>query len=438
MKGFNRFVWDYESSNSENVYGLFASHGALLIANSETKLQVHDVENGWDWAKIPGTTTIDMGNPDIEDLNIGKVLQQTGRFYNQHKLAGGLTFKGTMSMENGLFGMNFRQPNYGSFPPSDWRQGIDFHFKKSVFIFENLLVCLGSDITALHTGGRLAQTTLFQDKLAGTSSITVDGSVKTSSPSYTHVVSPSPSYTTLNDAKGNFYYIPSPSKSILHVSVKSQTSKSDDGKRTTSETYGTAWFEHNTASPSYEYAVLIPTTTYHTRLTDLATDQETAGREVYEVLQKDSTAHVVKFLKSPETWLTLGDPITGYVLFTSATSLPAGGPVARVTKGDCLVMAQETAGHIYLSISYPDLNFGFGPSPPANSDDVGEKLLYRSASRAISVKVTLRKKVTAIALKNVHGTPSGYTPTVVIEGKGKVIRFSNLKNGFSVEVKLTK
>ena len=82
VKGFNRFVWDYESSNDEHVYGLFSSHGALQIANSETLLQVHDVEHGWDWARIPGTTTIALGTPNIEDLNIG-----AGRFYNPRKLA---------------------------------------------------------------------------------------------------------------------------------------------------------------------------------------------------------------------------------------------------------------------------------------------------------------------------------------------------------------
>ena len=46
----HRYLWEYESSSRENVYGLFASHGALLVANSERDLEVHDVKNGWDWA----------------------------------------------------------------------------------------------------------------------------------------------------------------------------------------------------------------------------------------------------------------------------------------------------------------------------------------------------------------------------------------------------
>ena len=51
-KGFNRFLWDFETSKKENVYGMFASHGALLVANSETSLEVHDVRNGWAWPRF--------------------------------------------------------------------------------------------------------------------------------------------------------------------------------------------------------------------------------------------------------------------------------------------------------------------------------------------------------------------------------------------------
>ena len=422
-----------EASKNENIYGVFASHGALLVANSEADLEVHDIENGWDWAKIPGTTTIAMGSPNIEDLNIGK-----WRFFNKRKLAGSLTFKGTMSLKNGLFGMNFLQPNYG-FRTRDWRRLIDFRFKKSVFSFENLLVCLGSDIRALRTGRRVAQTTLFQDKLASASSfIKVDGVQKTSSSNYNHVPSTSKSYTTLTDTKGNVYYIPNPSKSKLKVTVKSQSSKSDDGKRTTTGNYGTAWLEHSSSHKTYQYAVLIPTTSYHTPLTDLATAQENAANKIYKVLKNDRRAHVVQFVKSPKTWSALSAPITGYVIFRSDRPLPTDGPVERVSGQNCLIMAQETTGFVYLSISYPDLNFGVSKDP-VSSRDVGEDLLYRLASREISLTVTLRNQVsTTIAATQVHGTPPGYTANVQIGNSGKEIRFRNLKNGFSVEVKLTR
>ena len=60
IKGFNKYVWDFEASSNENVFGLYQSHGALLVANSEESLKTLDVKNGWDWTRHPGTTTIKL------------------------------------------------------------------------------------------------------------------------------------------------------------------------------------------------------------------------------------------------------------------------------------------------------------------------------------------------------------------------------------------
>ena len=428
VKGFNNFVWDYETSANENVFGLFASHGALLIANDEAALQHHDIDTGWDWSKIPGATTIALGNPNIDELNIGT----TGRFYNKRGFAGGLTFGGTMTSKNGLFGMNFRQPEYDV---SDWRGNIRFQFKKSVFMFENLLVGLGSDILLQRNNMKIAQTTLFQDKLSSSQFIKVDGSRKDASSNYNHVPSTSSS-TSLTDAKGNFYYIPRTSSPILKVTVSTQTSKKDDGSTSTSGKYGTAWFEHSSANPSYEYAVLIPTASYHTQLSDLQTAQDTAGNKVYKVLRMDDRAHIVQFLKSPKSWSGLSHPVTGYVMFRSVSSLPSDGPITEVSSGKCLIMVEETAQFIHLAITYPNLALS-GAGTLTDSRDVGTSLLYTSESTEKTVSVTLRNQVqTTVADTKVHGTPASYTPNVDISGQ--TVHFRNLKNGFSVEVKLTR
>ena len=60
VKGFNKLLWDFEASDDQNIFGLYQSHGALLVANSEEALLTHDVHNGWDWTRHPGTTTIKM------------------------------------------------------------------------------------------------------------------------------------------------------------------------------------------------------------------------------------------------------------------------------------------------------------------------------------------------------------------------------------------
>ena len=72
VKGFNNLVWDFEASKSNNVFGLYQSHGALLVANSEAALQTHDIDNGWDWTRHPGTTTIKM--------NLDQLISKNRRF----------------------------------------------------------------------------------------------------------------------------------------------------------------------------------------------------------------------------------------------------------------------------------------------------------------------------------------------------------------------
>ena len=412
---------------------MFASHGALQIANNEASLKVHDVENGWDWTKVPGATTISLS---LDDMKLSK-----GRFYNQQELAGGLTFKGTSDLENGIFCMNFEQPNYG-FADNDWRRNINFRFKKSVFFVENLLVCLGSSIRANNVRRRVVQTTLFQDKLELSSklSIKINEEVKKPSPEYQENT-PSKtgqSYTTLTDTKGNFYYIPNPTKLTLKVHIQDQSSTKEDGTTSTSERYAAAWLEHDGSNREYEYAVLIPTTSYVASTADLTNAQENTqnSMKAYRVLQKDHIAHVVQFLKSPETWSSLRSPITGYVIFDrQAGGLP--GPVREVSTGNCLIMAEETSEFIYLSISSPSINLDT-TSTPANSGEVGQDELYQSSSLEREIQVTL---VNAVKQRNfvslrAHGNPDGYKPNIKVDNGGRRVTFKNLKNGFSVEVQL--
>ena len=163
VKGFNHFVWDKESSCVENVFGLYQSHGALLVANSEKDLKHHDVKNGWDWTRIPGTTSI--------GFNFNGLRTKGDRRYNKRALAGGVTFSGrstySLSTLNGMFGMDFRQPNY-ELPNNSPMNGVNFKFKKSVMFHDSFLVCVGSSITTSGVSNReKTYTTLFQDKVIG-------------------------------------------------------------------------------------------------------------------------------------------------------------------------------------------------------------------------------------------------------------------------------
>ena len=125
VKGFNKFVWDFEMGPSENPNGIFQSYGQMLIANSEGSLLAHDVEKGWDWTRIPGATTLSL---TLEETRVKKA-----RYFSPRSFAGGVTFKGPEALSNGVFGMDFYQPDYqfshSSFP------NIKLYFEKVSFLF---------------------------------------------------------------------------------------------------------------------------------------------------------------------------------------------------------------------------------------------------------------------------------------------------------------
>lgn len=152
LKGFNRFVWDFERSKNksppQNPYGIFTSYGSMLIANSEAELKAHDVSTGWDWTRIPGATTM--------PLTLKETRLEERRNFSPLSSAGGVTIKGVEIHSNVVFGMDFVQPKY-EFLYNLSHQNSTLYFKKSVFFYQNLLVCLGSDIS-LNRSRKIPQT----------------------------------------------------------------------------------------------------------------------------------------------------------------------------------------------------------------------------------------------------------------------------------------
>ncbi|PFX32064.1 Chondroitin sulfate ABC exolyase [Stylophora pistillata] len=449
VKGFNRFVWDFEGSTKkktpENAFGTYQSHGSMLIANSEEALKAHDIDNGWDWTKVPGATTM--------TLTLSQIRLKKARNFSPLSYAGGVTYKGPELLSSGVFGMDFHQPEYQFLDKKHPYPNIKLHFKKSVFFFQNVLVCLGSNIK-IDNGGTTtkARTTLFQDKLvrgASKFSIQMDGTTKGSSDLFPAEnplsTNKAKGYTALVDTKGNSYFIPGSSASDLKVHVQSQTSQTAAAVDS-SGIYATAWLEHISTNSKYEYAVLVKTASYKATATSLWDRQHGNGNfKLYMVLQQDERAHVVKFSMSLETNAATR-PLYGYVIFQPTAELPNDGLITKVTK-QCRIMVEDNPATLFLSISNPDLNFDVAEELET-SGDINKKELYELESGEVEVEVTLAVDVIMVlddSAVYAHGSPADYKPRVEVKrmsssppGKGNILVFKNLKNGFSVELKLKK
>jgi len=319
VKGWSRFVVNYEQTNIKP--GWYQSHGCLLIFGPDGRIASGmDMENGWDWCKYPGATTVAAANSYLTNKN--------DRRFSTKTFVGGVTLEDS----NGLFALDLDDNLYT----------VNLTAKKTYFFFDDVIVCLGSGITETSDGNDVV-TTLFQGKLVNTSDAIYDNST-TATTSFPY----SNSYATSNgiwlvDNYDNGYYIPD--EADLNIKKQAQNSVEGDGLTASSGNYAVAWFDHG-ASPSnadYEYAVVVDTNANNM--------SSWASSPTYSVLEKSSTAHIVQD--------TSGDTTTGYAMFASDSDVGQGK--LKSVDAPCLVMIREVdANTLKVSLADPNLDVNDG------------------------------------------------------------------------------
>lgn len=169
VRGFSKYLWGFESGTGENVYGLYSSYGMINILSASAEedgvnivsdaSNGFDYQNGWDWNRFAGTTSVNLpldvlGGASMRNYNDSAFLGATG-----------LNGNGVWGIELKTGGFTYKGKNYNQ----------DFTAKKSVFVFGNEIVALGSDISNGDTEHR-TETTLFQNSIKdGGLPITVNG-----------------------------------------------------------------------------------------------------------------------------------------------------------------------------------------------------------------------------------------------------------------------
>lgn len=171
VKGFSRYIWDFESSATENTKGRYLSYGQIEYFDLKNrKKSFNPQESDFDWNYIPGATTKVL--PD-------KVLQDKGGSDSGHRNFSDETFLTGVhaSDQNAMFAFRMHDITYDK----------SFRANKSVFVFEDFLLCLGSDIETKDKRYP-AVTTLFQSFSKNTSKErTAEGYILTD-PSLMYVV----------------------------------------------------------------------------------------------------------------------------------------------------------------------------------------------------------------------------------------------------------
>lgn len=342
VRGHNRYLWSTETYWASNMFGRYMTYGHVQVVAGGDPVTNADsgfVQPGWDWNRLPGTTTIHLPYEKLIS-NIDPVGEEM--LLTDQRLGGG----GSIGGRNGVFLMSLHEnAEYDG----------SFYARKSVFLFDNRVVALGEGIVNKDRVHR-TETTLFQCHLADTSVPTQDsrnGSIATLP---YNDASKSKDAVWLVDPQSNGYYVPKGQQLVVSRAV--QTAPDQGNTKTASEPYATAVLDHGTRPHhgSYEYALVVGASAES--MTTFAADMQDKAKAPYTVLRKDKKAHVVS---------DRATGITGCAVFEGTRNLTDG--VVRAVDTPSVVLVQPNSDGLTLSVTDPDLRFYDGKDrlPPTTS-----------------------------------------------------------------------
>ncbi len=323
LKAYNDFVWGSEIYVKDNRYGRYQSYGSVQILGSdgaENALESGFLQDGWDWNRYPGTTTIHLPFKKLDSPNKKTLMERSEE-----------SFSGSSNLNNkyGIFGFILNERDRVNFTA-------DFEARKSVFCFENRLICLGSDISNSNSHFT-TETTLFQTAVGDDSKITVEGKIVEEFP-YNNKIN-SDSFVTLSDNKNNWYFV---KDGKVNVRKANQKSKHNKTRKVTHGDFVSAWINHGKVpqGAQYEYLVLVDAKSKHVKAANKSFAGK--GKPLYSVLKKSKTAHIVFDSKTK---------VKGYVLFEANSSLDDDLILSNDTP--CFVMIDKSKN---ISVCNPSVN----------------------------------------------------------------------------------
>ncbi len=131
LKAYNSNVWSSEIYYRDNRYGRYQSHGAIQVLPYGNQKEIGFVQDGWDWNRNPGTTTIHLPLAELDSPNTHTLMLRGNHPFSGHS---------SLSGKYGMFAFKFDAPSMPKFDSS-------FTARKSALETENRLVLLGSNIS---------------------------------------------------------------------------------------------------------------------------------------------------------------------------------------------------------------------------------------------------------------------------------------------------
>ncbi len=336
IKGYNSDVWGSEIYTNDNRYGRYQSYGAVEIFNEGTPVTRSNSrynEAGWDWNRLPGTTTIHLPLNLLESPITSTLMARS-----KEDFAGASSLLG----QYGIFGMKLWEENL----INNTNYTPNFKARKSVFAFGKRLVCIGSNISNSNANYN-TETTLYQQTInTSADRMAVNGTFYNAlGYSFDSQVPASP--TVLSDLSGNYYRVAPQNRVIMEG--KEQVSKHNKTRAETKGDFLSARIDHgkSPANVRYEYMIMLkPTPAEQRRWSD---------DPAYRVWQANAQAHIVHDTISR---------VTGYVAYESTQ--PNQGIIKQISAESLVMLLQTDDSNLVMSVCDPSLRL---PEKTNNSDN---------------------------------------------------------------------
>lgn len=281
--------WGAEIYSGTNRFGRYQSHGTLEVMYAGTSLAASGYPTanngaGWDWNVIPGTTTVHYTDWK-EMMPNGNTTQRFDQYSN------GTNFAGALAADTiGIFAANLSQTDSWG---NQWFTPTHLTAHKSVFIFGDFMVALGSDINSSGTypDDRLTATNLFQSLISTSNKnkLIVNGTEVSSD---YNAVLPSGQSNWLLAPTATGYWLPE-GTSRLQVIYGTQTTPSHKTNATTATaTAAKAYINHGSKATNASYEFVVVPATDATAMAAWA--QQFEAGTAFTVLSQTTQLHAVQ------------------------------------------------------------------------------------------------------------------------------------------------
>lgn len=321
VRGHNRYFVANESYPGANMFGRYISYGHLEILYPAARPGLNSgfADKGWDWNHFPGITApyLPLDSLRAKIINADKFSGIEEMLLTDELFAGGTNWQ----QKHGLFAMKLHGHD-------KYNEG-GFRARKSWFMFDSTVICLGSNIQ-FNSKQHPVHTTVYQE-VVDTINKSITAEYSTSS------------QADFISSRGINYYFPPGQQVILSREMRNSRNQKDAAA--TKGAVEQLYFNHGAlpVNARYEYAINIPSKEEWRERTEARPFTFIPN---YKVLNKDSLAHIVNYL--PEN-------IIAAAFFEK--SKWQFDEVLKAVNNPCLLMYQLQEKNLEISITDPDLRF---------------------------------------------------------------------------------